>query len=76
VEEPKKCQIPGTWSKYFHATTKVTRGLDRSRPGGLHRQLESDTRELYKDDLNINPGSLRLGPHLDCYICNQLGHSA
>ena len=76
VEEPKKCQIPGTWSKYFHASTKVIRGPKRSIPGGLHRQLDSDIMELYTRDLNIKPGSLRVGPHLDCYNCNQLGHSA
>jgi hypothetical protein len=59
--------LPGTWSKFFHAHSQVTRhnGLDRP---GIRFTL------YYNNELNVCPGSFRLGPHYDCFNCNQIGH--
>ncbi len=65
--DPNNSYLPGTWSKFFHTHSQVTRHNGPDRPG-IRFTL------YYNNELNVCPGPLRLGPHYDCFNCNQIGH--
>jgi hypothetical protein len=61
--DPTNFYLPGTWSKFFHAQSQVTK-----TDLGIRSTL------YYNKKLNVCPGSLRRGTHYDCFNYNQLGH--
>ncbi len=52
--DPTDSNVPGTWSKFFHAHSKV-----------IKNKLGVRNTLYYDKELNVCPGSLRKGPHYD-----------